>query len=184
MTGAWEPIVDRLTTERYPRLLSHAFMLVGNRTEAEDLVQEALIATFGKRRGFESLAEAEQYVRRAIVTKFIDKKRKSSKERELWYRAMSGSEASIADPSGSIGGALDVGQALRSLPVRQRACVALRFLDDLSVSQTAAALGLSEGAVKRYVFDGLKALNATLGTTESLESLDLAPVQAGPGGAA
>ena len=41
----------------------------------------------------------------------------------------------------------------------------LRHLDDLSVRETASLLGLSEGAVKRYVSDGVAALNAALGTT-------------------
>lgn len=175
--------MERLTTERYPRLLSHALVLVGDRAEAEDLVQEALIATFGKRRGFESLPQAEQYVRRAIVTKFVDRVRKSSREKELWDRASSGADVTVADHGAGVGGAVDVGAALLTLPPRQRACVALRYLDDLSIGQTAETLGLSHGAVKRYVSDGLAALNALLGTTDRVGDLEQVPVAA-EGGAA
>ena len=46
-----------------------------------------------------------------------------------------------------------------------RACVVLRFLEDLSTRETAAALGLSEGTVKRYVSDGTRALAQLLDTS-------------------
>ncbi|WP_318241431.1 sigma factor-like helix-turn-helix DNA-binding protein [Cellulomonas avistercoris] len=41
----------------------------------------------------------------------------------------------------------------------------LRHLDDVSVRDTARLLGISEGAVKRYVADGIATLNALLGTS-------------------
>ena len=50
----------------------------------------------------------------------------------------------------------------------------LRHLDDLSVRDTAALLGLSEGAVKRYVSDGVRALSARLDVVAASE--DTAPV--------
>jgi len=180
---AWEPLMERLTTERYGRLLAHALVLVGDRAEAEDLVQDALIATFGKRRGFESVAQAEQYVRRAIVSRFVDGVRRSSRERALWGRAADAA-SSVPDHGAAVSGALDVGVALRTLPPRVRACVALRYLEDMSIPQTAELLRLSDGAVKRYVWDGLKALNALLGTREALVDSEFLPVEAGRGGAA
>ena len=59
----------------------------------------------------------------------------------------------------------DVVRALAALSPRERACVVLRQMEDLSVVETASALGLSEGAVKRYTSDGLARLNAALGRT-------------------
>ena len=47
--------------------------------------------------------------------------------------------------------------------------MALRYLDGLSTRETADALGISEGAVKRYLADGIAALNALLGTSDSAE---------------
>ncbi|MDC7122887.1 hypothetical protein OMK64_15235 [Cellulomonas fimi] len=52
----------------------------------------------------------------------------------------------------------------------------LRLVEDLSVRDTASALRLSEGAVKRYTADGLRRLDAALGTTASTdETLRVTP---------
>jgi RNA polymerase sigma factor (sigma-70 family) len=48
--------------------------------------------------------------------------------------------------------------ALRSLSPRQRACVVLRFYEDLPVTEVAARLGCSEGTVKRHLSDAMTRL--------------------------
>ena len=48
--------------------------------------------------------------------------------------------------------------ALLTLPPRERACVVLRYLEDLPVAAVAAELGLAEGTVKRYIADGVAKL--------------------------
>ena len=62
---------------------------------------------------------------------------------------------------------LAVRGALLSLPPRMRAAVVLRYLDDLSEAETAAALGTSVGTVKGYVARGLVRLRAALDDDES-----------------
>lgn len=164
----------QVARERYPQLLSRATLLTGDRLAAEDLVQDALVATFGGRARFSTLAEAEQYVRRAIASRFVDGLRKGGREREALRRV-----AALPNPVAHIeptGLARDLVDALMRLGPRERACVVLRHLDDLSTRETAGVLGLSEGAVKRYLADGVAGLAATLGVPAG-ETGESAPVR-------
>jgi RNA polymerase sigma factor (sigma-70 family) len=51
-------------------------------------------------------------------------------------------------------------RCLAQVPARQRACLVLRHYDDLSVSEVAAVLGISDGTVKSQTARGLTALQA------------------------
>lgn len=176
--GRWEPMLERLVRERYATLLSRATFLTGSRQDAEDLVQEALVASFSGRARFGSVNEAEAYVRRSITTRSVDRARTAGRERGARLRlAGRAAQAVVLEPQGLSG---DVVAALAALAPRVRACVALRFLDDLSIRETADALGLTEGSVKRYTADGIGALNAALGSTASdLEFMSVKEVRRG-----
>src|SRR5690606_10203343 len=84
-------------------------------------------------------------------------------------RVHSESTRAAHDPITELHGTMHAMTMLHHLPPRVRACIALRFLEDRSITETAALLSLSEGAVKRYVSDGLAVLNQVLGTSESAE---------------
>ncbi|WP_034608811.1 RNA polymerase sigma factor [Cellulomonas sp. URHD0024] len=175
MRGDWEPLLEQLVRERYARLLARAYLLVGSGGDAEDLVQEALLATFGGRARLRSVEAAEQYVRRAIVSRFVDRLRRDGRERTAHVEASR--LASVQTPQDV---STELESALALLPPRERACVVLRHVEVMSVAETAEQLGLSEGAVKRYTFDGIRTLNSTLGTRASSEDL---PVHLVAGGA-
>jgi RNA polymerase sigma factor (sigma-70 family) len=177
---AWEPMLNELAAQRSGRLLAFATLLAGP-SAADDLVQEAVIATFSKRRGFTSVTQAEQYVRRAIATRYVDSVRKENSQRSAERRAAP-SEGVMPDAGAGFESDAAVDAALAGLAPRVRACIVLRYVEDLSIRDTAQVLGLSEGAVKRYVADGLNALNSRLGTTTP-EDASLAPVNAPEGGA-
>ncbi|MEZ0446381.1 RNA polymerase sigma factor [Cellulomonas sp. ICMP 17802] len=166
MSRHWEPMLERVVAERYARLVARAMLLVRSRADAEDLVQDALVSSFGGRARFRSVEQAEQYVRRAIVSRFIDRARHDTVEHAALERA-SAREVVVVDEPAERGLPDELRAALSRLSPRQRACVVLRHLDDLSVRETATLLGLSEGAVKRYVADGVGTLNALLGTTST-----------------
>lgn len=162
---AWQQMLDRVVRERYPRLLAHATLLTGNRADAQDVLQDALVATFSGRARFTTVAEAEAYVRRAVASRYIDIVRRRDSERRALRTVGSRPARPVElEPTGV---ARELVDALATLPARERACVVLRHVEDLSLRSTAEALGLSEGAVKRYTADGLAALNALLGTTAS-----------------
>ena len=57
--------------------------------------------------------------------------------------------------------------ALRSLSPRQRACVVLRYYEDLPVAEVAAVLGVAEGTVKRYLSEAMSRMAVRLSGAES-----------------
>ena len=162
MSARWETLLEQLVRERSNRLIGYAMLVCGSRDDAQDLVQEALIATFSSRARFTTIAQAEQYVRRAIATRSIDESRRRTSERRAAERLGAQPVPAPEVEARGLGG--DVQRALQSLPPRERACVVLRQVEDLSIRDVAATLGLSEGAVKRYHANGAKRLDALLGT--------------------
>lgn len=162
MPRPWEQLLDQVARERYPRLVAHAALVAGSTSDAPDLVQEALIATFRGRARFTTVEQAEAYVRRAIASRAIDEVRRRRRERLVALRAAA--EPTPPDTVEPPGPGRDVLRALAHLSPRERACVVLRQMEDLSVVETASVLNLSEGSVKRYTSDGLTKLAQILGT--------------------
>lgn len=155
----WEQVLDDVVRHRRAALVGYA-CLFATPSEAEDLVQDALVRTFARRRTFQDVYAAEGYVRAAIRTAFLD----GTRRRKLWRsRAHLFVEQDVRSPEAAVTAGIDVGAALRGLPPRERTCVVLRYFDDLAAADIAAELGLSEGAVRRYLSDGVAKLRDRLG---------------------
>jgi RNA polymerase sigma factor (sigma-70 family) len=149
----WERVVERLVAERGEALTRYAFYVSGSREEAADLVQDALVKTFGRLRNGFTVQSAEAYVRRAILTTWVDHSRRSSRWRSIAHLQAVPEELPAA--TAETESRLDLHEELRKLTPRERACLVLRYYEDLKVDDIAATLELSSGAVKRYLSDGL-----------------------------
>ena len=167
--AAWQAIADELMERRYGALVGYASLLTRNRHDAEELVQDALIATFTRRARFESVTAAESYVRRAIASRFVDASR--SRARRLRRERAAAPLEAVRGPDATVEPDPALAAALARLAPRVRACVVLRYLADQSVAEIAAALGIADGTVKRNVYDGVRALAAALGTDPDAEEL-------------
>ncbi|MCU1570882.1 MAG: polymerase subunit sigma [Naasia sp.] len=155
----WQAVAERLVAERGDALARYAYLLCGNRDDAADLVQDALVRTFGRLRGDFTPAGAEAYVRRAILTSYIDGGRRASRWRSVLHLTARG-EDSGGDGSDD---RLDLQDQLRRLGRQERACIVLRYYEDLTVDGIADRLGITPGTVKRYLSDGLAKLASGLG---------------------
>lgn len=182
---SWSEDLTALATERRPALVGYAYLLTGDLYRAEDLVQEAILRTYGRPRSGEGLAFAEAYVRRVILNTFLDSYRRDKawgRVRHLFAAPPDDAPSHPApDVASRTADRLDVQDALTMLPPRERACVVLRFFEDLTVPAIAEHLGISLGAAKRYLSDGVRRLEAVLGplpdaagatTTEPVELSD------------
>src|SRR5699024_9715631 len=74
----WEAMLAELVRTRRTALRAYAYLFALNPAEAEDLVQEALVRTFGRTRSFTDLSSAEGYVRQAIRTSYLDAARRGA----------------------------------------------------------------------------------------------------------
>jgi len=126
---------------------------------AEDLVQTALTKLYVSWAAFRRADNKDGYVRRVLVNALVD-------ERSRVWRRFERPVADIPERSGAGAVAPDgdpeLSRALRELPPRMRAAVVFRFLYDLDVEETAAALGCSTGTVKSQTARALDKLRDAL----------------------
>lgn len=161
----WEKVVTELVSQRGAALERYAFLLCGNADDAADIVQDALVKTFGRLRNGFTVSSAEAYVRKAVLNTYLDRGRRRSRWRRIAHLEVAPESLDSETPSSDL--RLDLHSRLRDLFPRERACVVLRYYEDLKVDDIAAELGISAGAVKRYLSDALAKLAVSLGDGDS-----------------
>lgn len=164
----WERVVHTLVAERGDALTRYAYFVSGSVDDAPDLVQDALVGAFGRLRNGFTVASAEAYVRRAILNAFIDRGRRASRWRKIAH--LEAAPVELDSPAEATDARLDLHGELQKLTPRERACLVLRYYDDLKVDDIAETLGLSSGAVKRYLSDGLARMAAALRPDDGSET--------------
>ncbi|GAB7190734.1 SigE family RNA polymerase sigma factor [Kineococcus sp. NUM-3379] len=153
-----------LAAARAPALRRTAYALCGDWHLAEDLVQQALVKAYLSWPPRERSAAAG-YLRQILLRTCTDSFRRPWWRREQSTDAVPDVRGVSDDYPHDQGPLLD---ALRRVPPRQRACIVLRHLEDLSVEDTAALLRCSTGTVKSQTARGLDALRRELGSTPDL----------------
>jgi len=140
---------EEFVIARRPALLRTAYLLTGDPHDAEDLVQSALVKVVPKWRRIQD--SPEPYVRKVLARESVNRWR-ARRWREVTTDVLP--ETMHDDSTERIALLED----LRRLSPRQRAVLILRYFDDLTEADTAAALGISVGSVKSYARDALARL--------------------------
>ncbi|EPR75909.1 putative RNA polymerase sigma factor [Leifsonia rubra CMS 76R] len=156
----WEDVVTQLVAERGEALTRYAYLISGNREDASDLVHDALVKTFGRLRNGFTIVSAEAYVRRAILNTYLDRGRRISRWRKIAHLTAEPESQPPADADTET--RIDIQSQLMKLRPRERACLVLRYYEDLTVDNIAETLQISPGAVKRYLSDALARMAAGL----------------------
>lgn len=151
---------DEFVRTRTPALARTAYLLTGDAHIAEDLVQTAL---FKAARAWHRIeGNPEPYVRRILYTQNVSWwRRRHLKETTL---GMYDDAAAAADADLR----LSLEAALARLTERQRTVLVLRFFEDLTEVQTAAALGIGAGTVKSTTREALARLRVIAPHLEEL----------------
>jgi RNA polymerase sigma-70 factor (sigma-E family) len=146
---------------RSPALLRTAYLITGNRADAEDLLQTALAKTYlawGRIRERESV---DAYVRRVLVNTHTSIWRRGRRATVVPYADVperaGGDDAESADLHDALW------RALTTLPAKMRAAVVLRYYEQLSEAEVADVLGCSIGTVKSQTSRALLKLRENAG---------------------
>ena len=121
-----------------------AYLLTGDHKAAEDLVQETYVVLVRRWRQY-GRVDPEAYVRRILYSRFVDGWRRRRLTELPWA---SPPDDPGGDEAGAAADRLTLREALARLTPRQRAVLVLRFYEDLTETQAAAALGISPNTVK------------------------------------
>ena len=136
-----------------------AFLMLGDRQAAEDVVQEAFCGLYRAWDRMPDHTHAVGYVRASVLNGSRSALRRSRRApRELAGPAAASSAASAEDAALAGERQRETVAALRRLPPRQREAVVLRYFADLPEQETAAAMGVSRGTVKSTTSRALAAL--------------------------
>jgi RNA polymerase sigma-70 factor (sigma-E family) len=134
-----------------------AYLVVRDWHVAEDVVQVSFVKLYAAwpRVRDDGL---DAYMRRIVVNESLGwlRRRRPETPTDVLPEAGADGQHGLAESP------LDLGAALDLLPCQQRAVVALRFLDDLSVAEVARVLDIAEGTVKSQTSRALSTLRARI----------------------
>lgn len=149
---------------RQRSLLHAAYLVCGDRHQAEDVVQEAF-AKLASRWESVRLRSPDAYVRRIVHHDAVSNWRRWGKRQRVVDHTAAASPFATRPAPDQIGGWVDgaeVRQALAQLSPQQRAVMVLRYYDDLSEAEIAETLSIAPGTVKGYAKAALDRLRTLL----------------------
>jgi RNA polymerase sigma-70 factor (sigma-E family) len=157
MTRGPEATLHAFVEGRRTALFHSAYLLCGNRDEAEDLVQTTLVRVVLGARRHGRLENLDAYARKTLVNTFISARRRFWRREQAYGELPDLPGRPVDNDTG-----LMVRAALAGLAPKQRAVLVLRYWEDLSVAATAELLGMRESTVKSHTARGLAALKAAV----------------------
>jgi RNA polymerase sigma-70 factor (ECF subfamily) len=154
---------DALARRHAGSVVKLATHILGNRAEADDVAQDALLRVWTNAPRWKPVARFRTWLTRIVVNLCLDRKR-----RAFWLPLESAGE--VADPRPDAGAQHEaddmdrrIASAIAKLPVRQRVAIALTYNDGLSNAETADILDTSVSAVETLLSRAKASLRKALG---------------------
>jgi RNA polymerase sigma-70 factor (sigma-E family) len=155
------PAVMQLYALHHRSLVRLAALLVRDTPTAEEVVHDSFIAMRDAWDRLQTAENALAYLRRAVV----NRSRSVLRHRTAVERSLQQAPPDVPSAEDDVLIQLErshVVATLRTLPVRQREAIVLRYYADLSEAEIATAMGISRGAVKSHTARGMAALRAAM----------------------
>ena len=147
------PDFDTLFRSQFERLVALGVAMSGSVEVARDLAQETMARAYSRWDSLAAVDVPEAWLRRVMTNLLIDHLRRGRVETAAIERLPRHSEASPDNSSG-----YRLADLLSVLPERQRAVVALYYVDDLPIAEISAALGIAQGTVKALLWKARRSL--------------------------
>lgn len=155
--AAFEPLVRAAA----PRLYRVAVRITGSAADAEDAVQEAFARAFDalKAGRYDERLRMEAWLVTIVTRVCIDSLRARRENGELAPEA-----AAVGLPEEQRLALVELSRWMEGLPPDQRAAVVLKFMEEMTSAEVAAALGVSEGAVEQRILRARAMLRKRMGS--------------------
>ncbi|MFF8278804.1 SigE family RNA polymerase sigma factor [Streptomyces lateritius] len=137
---------EQFYAQTVARLTGQLYMMLGDLHEAQDVVQEAFVRGWSRRRQLDRDGRPEAWIRTVAWRLAVSRWRFRRRSAEAWRRSDTPTEVAAPGPE-----EVALVDALRGLPDRQRRAVTLHYLCDLTVEQISAETGMSTGTVKTHL---------------------------------
>ncbi|BCK54847.1 hypothetical protein NWFMUON74_26190 [Nocardia wallacei] len=164
---SFDQLLIQVMNSTHETLLMSVTRQVGSRTDAEDIVQTALLRVYRAKPDIDEAAGLRSYLWTAATNLVRDSWRHSATARRLhvsYDPERTPSLTARAEPS--LDDVVAFRQtflgALRTLPPREREALVLRAICGNSYAETARIMGVTTGTVKGYVHDALARIRVRL----------------------
>ena len=141
--------LSALFLDHYDPLRRLAYVMLGDGQQAEEVVMEAFAKAMTKWNLFSRAEHPHAYMRQIVVNLCRSKIRRFVLERKV--TEMFKHDEERREPVAGVeahGLNMDVWAAVMQLPERQRACIVLRYLEDMTEPEVAEVLNVPVGTVK------------------------------------
>ncbi|MDW7650657.1 MAG: sigma-70 family RNA polymerase sigma factor [Bacillota bacterium] len=142
--------------EAYLARMAHA--IVGDREEAKDALQDALLSAFVTRNQLRDTAYFKPWIKKIVAHQCGRQLKKKG-------RVIPMGSAAEMTPDSSAGNQHDglIWDVVQTLPEHQSRVITLRYMADLKQTEIAAVLNIPEGTVKSRIHKALVSLRKILG---------------------
>ncbi len=163
MSHDWTPDFEQLVDEHQSMVFSLALRMTGDRGLAEEIAQDVFLELDKNLGRLESAQHACFWLRRVTMNRSADGlRRRTVRGMDLWVEMEDVHGVNTEDRSSPLGSRLE--QLLATLPEPQRAALILRYQEDLTPEEIAAALEAPLATVKSQLQRGLKLLRSKAAT--------------------
>ena len=151
-----DPRFEEVCRDHYAEVVRVAFLITGDRQEALDVAQETFARAYERWGHVSAMENPVGWLVRVAANLSLSHRRRTTRTPRV-TRSDDVAPSLPADPT--------IQTALATLTPAQRAAVVLRFYLDMSIEDTAKALGKKEGTVRALTSQGVRRLREQLGTS-------------------